>query len=165
MEDDGNDGSAAPRRSWHSRLPRLRWIVLGAAALHVLIQFIPYGHDYSNPPVKSTPNWTSAKVEHLAAVACADCHSNTTEWPKKARIAPASWLIRRDVDEGRSRLNWSVPCGETDDIGEAVRGGGMPPLQYKLVHANARLSDAEKAVLAKGLPASLGSMPECKGGD
>ncbi|MCB0877412.1 MAG: heme-binding domain-containing protein [Thermoleophilia bacterium] len=157
---------STPQRSRFRRHP-VRWTIVGLLALFVLIQFIPYGRDYTNPKVNVTPEWPSAKVEELATAACADCHSNTTEWPKKARIAPASWLIKRDVDEGRSRLNWSEPCGEAGEAAEAVRGGEMPPLQYTLIHRNAKLSDKDKETLAAGLEDALSKiqMSECSGGD
>ena len=44
-----------------------------------------------------------------------DCHSNETEWPAYASIAPASWLVQHDVDEGRAVLNlseWQRPQEE-----------------------------------------------------
>jgi hypothetical protein len=37
---------------------------------------------------------------------------------------------------------------------EKVAEGEMPPLQYKLAHSGARLSDAEKQQLIAGLKAS-----------
>ena len=133
----------------------------------MLIQAVPYGHDTSNPPVKVTPTWPSAEVEGLAVSACADCHSNATRWPAYARIAPGSWLIRRDVDEGRSRLDWSEPCGELEDLRSIITSGEMPPLQYRLIHTDARLSAAERRTLADGLEAALTPlhMGECAGGD
>src|SRR5579871_6163902 len=39
--------------------------------------------------------------------ACNDCHSNQTVWPWYSNIAPASWLVVKDVNEGRARLNFS----------------------------------------------------------
>jgi len=43
----------------------------------------------------------------LARQACFHCHSDETQWPMYARVAPISWLIRHDVDEGRALLNFS----------------------------------------------------------
>src|SRR4051812_44733831 len=92
----------AESRPWYRRHP-IRTALLVLLGVFVLIQFVPYGHDHTNPKVNVTPQWPNAKVERLAADSCADCHSNTTEWPKKARVAPVSWLIQHDVEEGRSR--------------------------------------------------------------
>ena len=39
--------------------------------------------------------------------ACLDCHSNQTRWPWYSNVAPVSWLVQADVDEGRRVLNFS----------------------------------------------------------
>jgi mono/diheme cytochrome c family protein len=166
MKSMTNDASA-DNQPWHRRLPRASYNVLGVIAALLLIQLVPYGRDHTNPKVNATPTWSSPAVEKLAADSCADCHSNTTTWPWYSKIAPGSWLIQHDVNEGRTRLNWSEPCGEADDVREVVSEGEMPPIQYKLIHANARLSKKEQAQLADGLAQSLNSlnMHECAGGD
>ncbi len=46
-----------------------------------------------------------------AVRACWDCHSNETRWPWYSSVAPVSWLVQRDVDEGRDELN----CPQGDD--------------------------------------------------
>jgi hypothetical protein len=64
-------------------------------------------------------------------------------------------------------MNWSTGCAEADEIGEAMDEGEMPPSQYLLLHPDARLSDAEKDKLAKGLAASIArtsGFHECEGG-
>ncbi len=83
-----------------------------------------------------------------------DCHSNLTTWPFESNIAPTSWLIQRDVDEGRGILNfseWDRPQADVGKVTEVVQEGEMPPLQYKILHPGARLSDGEKAELVAGL--------------
>ena len=65
------------------------------------------------------------------------------------------------------RLNfseWDKPQGEAGDIVEAVREGSMPPLQYKPLHAGARLSDAQRAELVQGLEKTLAADPPIPGG-
>jgi mono/diheme cytochrome c family protein len=131
--------------------------------LVVLIQFIPYGHNHTNPAVVKAPAWDSQQTQALFQRACADCHSNQTNWRWYTNIAPFSWLIQSDVDEGRSRLNLSE-CGVPRptrggrfegeggrDAGEAILRGSMPPLQYTLIHGEARLTTAERQALAQGL--------------
>jgi hypothetical protein len=82
-------------------------VVISLIALGILIQLIPYGHDHSNPPVKSEPAWESPATRALAHRACFDCHSDQTGWPWYSNLAPASWLLTNDVMEGRQRLNFS----------------------------------------------------------
>lgn len=70
-----------------------------------------------------------------------------------------SWLIQRDVDEGRDELNWSEwgPDSEGDESAETVVEGSMPPDAYTLLHPAARLTDQEIDALFAGLEATFGS--------
>jgi len=123
----------------------------------LLIQLIPYGRDHTNPAVVSEPTWDSPATRATAVIACFDCHSNQTVWPWYSNIAPASWLIQRDVDEGRGHLNFSAwSNGEGSQSAEMVSSGEMPPFRYLLAHPEARLSDADKAAFIQGLIATLG---------
>jgi mono/diheme cytochrome c family protein len=138
------------------------WVAVGLVAGFALIQLVPYGRDHTNPPVKAEPTWDSPRTRELAKQACFDCHSNETVWPWYSSVAPVSWLVQRDVDDGRSRLNFSEwpqsPAGGAEIAGETaevVREGEMPPLQYKPMHSGGRLTDAERQELASGLKASL----------
>jgi len=138
----------------------------GVLGILVLIQLVPYGHDHSNPPVTGTPRWDSATTEELFNDACGACHSNLTKWPWDSSVAPASWLIQMDVDEGREVLNvseWDQPQGEAGEAAEATLEGEMPPWQYKLLHPGARLSDSEKQELADGLTRTFSSSPPGSG--
>jgi mono/diheme cytochrome c family protein len=132
--------------------------VLLVAAVFVLIQLVPFGRDHSNPPTTQEPNWDNPRTRELAATACFDCHSNETNWPWYSNLAPVSWLIQRDVIVGRSILNfseWQAHGRNVHEISEVIREGEMPPLQYRLLHASAGLSAAEKRALLDGLDASL----------
>ena len=138
------------RRRWRRRL---LWGSLGLVALFGLIQLVPYGHA-KNPPVTKAAVWPSASAQRLAENACYDCHSNLTKQWWATEIAPASWLAQADVDGGRNALNfseWDKPQAGPDEVIETVRSGSMPPIQYKLFHGNARLSDTERQQLADGL--------------
>lgn len=131
-------------------------IIMG---LFALIQIIPYGRSHTNPPVVSEPAWDSPQTRALAERACFDCHSNNTIWPWYSNIAPASWLVQRDVDEGRQRLNfseWGQSSAETDDIYEVLENGEMPPSQFLLMHPEAKLIASEKQELIKGFRSTFG---------
>lgn len=129
----------------------------------LLIQLVPYGRAHTNPPVLNEAPWDSPQTRTLAERACFDCHSNETEWPWYTNVAPASWLIQRDVDEGREDLNFSEwgSRGEGEEIEELVEvilEGEMPPVQYLPLHPDARLTAAEKQQLADGLEAMTGDL-------
>lgn len=96
-----------------------------------------------------------APVLTLLETACFDCHSDETAWPWYARVFPASWLVARHVEMGRGQLNFSRwnaynaidRADMLDAACEEVREGRMPVPSYRLLHAEARLSDAQVDVL------------------
>jgi len=134
----------------------LTWIGLGFVAVLLAIQLIPYGRDHTNPPAGRQIRWDSPRTETLMTDACMDCHSNLTKWPWYSNVAPVSWLVQHDVDEGRRRLNLSTGEVELDELIETIREGSMPPLQYKPAHPGARLSSQDKEDLIRGLEATFG---------
>ena len=81
-----------------------RWgrLISGGFIALLVIQLVPYGRDHVNPPTTSEPAWDSPNTRALAKQACFDCHSDETEWPLDSHIAPASWLVQHDVNEGRA---------------------------------------------------------------
>ncbi|MGD2060593.1 MAG: heme-binding domain-containing protein [Acidimicrobiia bacterium] len=137
----------------------LRWGLIAVVVGLLAIQLVPYGRAHDNPEVVAEPSWDSEQTRELAVRACFDCHSNETVWPWYSNVAPMSWLLQRDVDEGREHLNfseWNRPQ-EGDESAESVREGWMPPRSYLLTHPDARLTDAELSALAAGLASTLGN--------
>ena len=136
-------------------LKLLKWLLLAA----VVIQFVPFGHDHSNPPTTKEPSWDSPETRDLMRRACFDCHSNQTGWRFYTYIAPVSWLTARDVNQGRRHLNfseWDRPQKHAKDVAEMVKIGEMPPWFYLPLHPAAKLTDAEKVALLLGAEKSLG---------
>jgi len=92
-------------------------------------------------------------VDTLLRRACYDCHSSETRWPPYARVAPASWLVARDVRQARADLNFSewdtdpvrepTPAQRLGGICSDLRKGIMPPRPYLLLHPRARVSPPE----------------------
>jgi mono/diheme cytochrome c family protein len=123
-------------------------------ALFVVIQFIPLAGGKTNPPISAEPQWDRAETKVLAQRSCYDCHSNETKWPWYSNVAPVSWLVINDTNEGRSALNfsqWGRGEQEALEAAETVQEGRMPPRLYLLTHAEARLNSAEKTQLVTGL--------------
>ena len=138
-------------------------ILLGLLALAAVIQLVPFGRDHTNPPVTGEPAWDSPATRELAKRTCFDCHSNETEWPWYSNVAPVSWLVQRDVNEGREKLNfseWDRPQKHADEAAKEVREGEMPMWIYLPTHPEARLTDAEKQQLIAGLEATFGTESE-----
>jgi hypothetical protein len=131
--------------------------VLGV--LFGLIQLIPYGRTHSNPPTILEPTWDSPRTRELAVRACFDCHSNETKWPWYANVAPMSWIVEYDINNGRSIINfseWNRHYPLAPASGLSVRTGSMPIGKYKVAHPEAQLTPEETEALARGLDATLG---------
>lgn len=132
----------------------------GLLGLFIVMQLVPYGRDHTNPPVKAEPAWTSPEVRALAVRACFDCHSNESKWPWYSNVAPVSWVVAHHVDEGRRELNfseWDRTQRHAKDAAEELREGEMPMPPYLLMHAEAKLTDAEKKQLGDAFVAMFGA--------
>ena len=139
-----------------------RALGIGAAVIvggFLLIQLVPFGRNHTNPPVVNEPNWDSQQTLELAQRACFDCHSNESTWPWYSNIAPVSWLVQHDVEEGRQQVNFSDwgrgREGERPgELAETISEGQMPPPIFLITHPDARLTAAEKEALLQGLRAT-----------
>jgi hypothetical protein len=130
----------------------LRWVLLGLAVVAVGIQLVPV--DRSNPPVASEVP-ADASVRAVLRRSCYDCHSHETAWPWYSKVAPVSWLVAHDVNEGREKLNFSTwdrytskqQAKKLKESWEEVAQGEMPLWYYLPLHRDAALSDADKELL------------------
>ena len=133
-------------------------IVLVLAVAFALIQ--GYRPERTNPPVDPARTIQAtmqvpANVDAILQRSCNDCHSNTTHWPWYSNVAPVSWLVVEDVNEGRKHLNFSewasYPPDDAEhhleEMCEETEAGNMPMWQYVLTHPRARLSDADVRAL------------------
>ena len=141
------------------RLPRtkqfervVKWAALAFCVAFIAIQLVPVSR--TNPPVQSDFRG-SAEVVSVLRRACYDCHSNETVWPWYSRVAPLSWVIVHDVNEGRAVLNFSTwnqlsPEKQAEALKESwedVAEGKMPTWYYVALHPEARLSANDQSVL------------------
>jgi len=70
-------------------------------------------------------------------------------------VAPVSWLVAGDVEEGREELNFSEwgtysrkrQAARLEMISVMVEKGEMPMKNYVLLHGEATLSEADKDLL------------------
>jgi hypothetical protein len=124
--------------------------ILGIVLL--AIQLVPV--ERSNPPVEGEMP-APPEVREVLRRACYDCHSNETVWPWYSRVAPVSWLLARDVGEGRRELNYSrwssySPKRQAKlrkETWKEVDEGEMPPWYYLPMHPAARLGEADRVLL------------------
>ena len=138
-----------------------KWILLAVlVAGFLLLQLTNPAR--TNPPVIHDFLAAETPLPPLAAMfrgACYDCHSYETRWPWYSHVAPVSWLIAGDVQGGRRHLNfsdWPVndpvrAARRLEDASEELGYNEMPPAKYKLIHAAARLTAAQRQQLIQWL--------------
>jgi len=128
---------------------------LGALAVIVgLMQLVPT-YEKSNPPVDPSKEIEAPKeVMAIFKRSCYDCHSNETRWPWYADVAPMSWVVRRDVIEGRKALNFSVWKDYSEEKQKELKKQifrsvelAMPLPQYLWLHKDAKLTKEDKRVV------------------
>jgi hypothetical protein len=140
----------------------IRNLLIAGVVGFVGLQFFPakvlgiHTEDIGNNPPGRYKLDAPPEVEAILRRACYDCHSNETEWPLYSRIAPGSWLMARDIHNGRSHLNFSKWADVDEDerkddlenCWEQVSTGAMPKWFYVFpFHPSAKLSAADKALL------------------
>jgi uncharacterized membrane protein len=121
----------------------------------------------SNPPQRYDGPILSASSDHLLQGACFDCHSNETRHPWYRHLPLGALFIGLDIREGREELNFSrwgalEPAAQRKALRRALRevnDGDMPPLQYRLLHPEARLDAAQRAQLASDALERYGVRP------
>ena len=133
----------------------LKWIGIALIVFLIVAQFVPVSR--TNPAITREVKWDTPATRALAQRACFDCHSNETQWPWYAYLAPFSWRVTGHVQEARSKFNlseWSP--GDGDEAARLVAEDKMPLWDYRLLHPAAQLSEAEKQAFIAGLKATLG---------
>ena len=135
-------------------MKKLKLVLIYILLPFILIQFIPV--DRENPPINIEDDLSAPpEVKAILKNSCYDCHSNETKWPFYSYIAPASWLISRDVQLGREDLNfshWNRLTEEgkqiaKEEIIEEISRETMPMPIYLVMHPSARLSNKNKITI------------------
>jgi hypothetical protein len=129
---------------------KIAFILVGAIV--IAIQFIPASR--TNPPVTAELD-APVKVLSVFKKSCYDCHSNETEWPWYSYIAPVSWLVSRDVKDGRLHLNFSKwenlsrkdIVKMKEEIWDEIEKGNMPLWKYTILHPDANLTQEDKNLI------------------
>lgn len=118
----------------------------------------------TNPPVTNDfLKATSAppEVAGLFHAACYDCHSDETRWPWYSYVAPMSWQIAQDVNDGRWHVNLSewptnnanLARKKINNMSDQIDSGDMPLKKYTLIHKDARLTSEQRDELTQWLDA------------
>jgi hypothetical protein len=149
----------AAKRNLPMNMIRLKRIALALVAVFLLAQFVQPKR--TNPPVVPSRSLEAhiqvpQNVVPILKRACGDCHSSETAWPWYSHVAPVSWLVADDVNVGRSHINfqdWEAQENQKEAVEhltlicKEVREKGMPPLTYRIMHKDSRLSEEDIATI------------------
>jgi hypothetical protein len=134
-------------------------ILIALVVIFVGIQFIPV--ERTNPPITKDVN-PPENISVILKTSCYDCHSNETVWPWYSNIAPVSFLIAKDVNEGREHLNFSEwdrydanrRSKKMDGVSELVEKGVMPLSIYTFIHSDAKMNSEKIKAIKEWVAAS-----------
>lgn len=131
------------------------YLLGGLSVVLIAIQFAPNELpivEPTNPGDIVSSGIVSEDVAAMLTKSCYSCHSNETVYPWYSFVAPSSWLVAKDVREGRKELNFSEwqdydmfdKLEKLDDIAIEVGEGTMPLGIYTLIHTSAKLDDVQR---------------------
>jgi hypothetical protein len=136
----------------------LKLAAMCLAALFISVQFVRPNR--TNLPVNHSRTIesharVSPEVARIFERACKDCHSNLTEWPWYAEVAPISWYVADHVEHGRRNMNFSEWAAYDRAQADWLLGamcmtaerGRMPLASYTRLHHAAKLSPADVQTL------------------
>lgn len=137
----------------------------------VIIQFIPvnYPENVSPNPGDIIENGVAtAEIGAILKTSCYDCHSNQVVYPWYSKVAPVSWLLKKDIMEGKEELNFSEwttynkrrMLKKLDEVKEMVEEDEMPLGIYTFIHGDAKLSETQKQQLIEWVDATTASVME-----
>lgn len=152
-------------------MKKLRIFLLVLIMLFIVIQFIPSGFPENEPEDEQSITQSGLITEPVLdqlKKSCFDCHSNQTQFPWYAKIAPSSWLLSNHIVEGKAHLNFSEwetysqreKVGLLQGIKDEVESGKMPLKSYLLMHKDARLSPEIISSLSEWTEEAAGKIME-----
>ena len=132
-----------------------KYLFIALLVIVGIIQFIPSGRPEvieHNANDFILNNNVPENIQNILRASCYDCHSNESVFPWYSYVAPVSWLVNYDINEGKSHLNFSdweslsklKRVQKIDECAEEIIDGEMPMKIYTLMHSEAELSDLQK---------------------
>jgi len=104
---------------------------------------------YFENDTKPTP-----EIKEILKSNCYDCHSNQTNYPWYAEIAPVSYWLGDHVEEGKKHFNvsdWEQYSDKKrdhklDELIEEVEEGEMPLSSYTWIHGDLEKEEMETLI-------------------
>ncbi len=136
----------------------LKKIGIALVIIFIIIQFYrPEKNSSSENYISDFLIVTNANdtIKSIIKTSCYDCHSNNTQYPWYAEVAPLSWWIAHHVDEAKEELNfseWSTfskkrKNHKLKEMIEQLEEKEMPLNTYMPMHTEAKLSEEQISLL------------------
>ncbi|HNB56519.1 MAG TPA: heme-binding domain-containing protein [bacterium] len=137
---------------------RFKRILISLLMVFFAIQFIQPARNESGQAVGSelaNAYAISDTIDVLLKQSCYDCHSNHTAYPWYSYIQPIGWLIAKDIQDGKAKLNFSElgalshrrQLTKLQMIENQIKDGTMPLQRYVLLHKDACLTGENKLLI------------------
>jgi hypothetical protein len=134
----------------------IKTILILALVVLVIMQFFrPERNDSGYETVAAFEKETkpSPEVANILRKQCYDCHSDQTQYPWYAEVAPVSWWLKDHIDDGKKHFNASAwesysvkkKDHKLEELIEMVEDGEMPLDSYTWIHED--LSPENKKLL------------------
>ena len=148
----------------------LKKIIIALAILFVAIQFIRPAKNLSGDKqyAVETKYNVPTDVANLMAVACNDCHTNTTKYPWYSNVQPAAWWLANHVKEGKEHLNFDAfthrriawQNHKFEETIEMVKEKEMPLKSYTWfgLHPEADLTDEQRNLIINWAQAQMDTL-------
>lgn len=136
----------------------IKKIILALGLVFIAIQFIQPAHNKNGQvlPADFTKIYTvPTDVQNILQNACYDCHSNNTIYPWYSNIQPMAWMMKRHIDNGKEKLNFSEfgnyssrrQISKLKGIANQIKDDKMPISSYKAMHKTANLTQRDKVLI------------------
>jgi Haem-binding domain len=109
-----------------------------------------------------------ADIKKILAVACNDCHSNSTNYPWYANIQPVAWWLNHHIEDGKKHLNFStflklpisVQHHKLEETIEVLEKKEMPLASYTYfgLHKEAKLTPDQTEALINWAKAQMDTL-------
>src|ERR1700761_4550131 len=147
-------------------MKRLLYLLLAGLIVFALLQCIR--PSIPTPPVTAEVQ-APADATHVLKTSCYSCHSNERRLAWFDEVVPAYWIVRKDILDARSHLNFSTlgekpAAAQRSELFEAVNMmqlGAMPLPQFLALHPDAKVNQADLEKL-KSYLAPWGDTPSAQ---
>jgi len=139
-------------------MKRVKQILFVLLIGFIVMQFMQPARNQSGQVLQTDISPTYAIPENVQTLfknTCYDCHSNNTNHPWYSMIQPIGWILARDIEDGKAKLNFSElgslssrkQISRLQQIENRIKDDTMPLPAYQLLHPSARLTEEEKQLL------------------